>query len=165
MDHQAVEKAGQHPIRVPMDVFELSLDDKARLKLPVSFHTFLKTQDNETYITTFDGRIARIYARSEWDKVAEFFQTVKEQPEAAERIWNRIQHFGGESGVDASGRLVLPVRLRELLGMTPKSKVWIKYNRGAFDLTSDAVYQANLALSATSPREDITTLRKAGMPG
>jgi MraZ protein len=163
---EAVQEAVTSPGRTPKGSHDLILDEKGRLKLPAAFHRYLTDtlKDSAVVVTTLDERVARIYPFREWEKVEEFFRNCKEEPERADRIWRLSQHYGVDTEVDSVGRLSLPARLKERLALGAKSKVWLMYNRGFFELSSDEVYQQDFAVSNSSPRADLAVLRTLGMP-
>ena len=44
------------------------LDEKGRLKVPADFkHEIDRTYDGRFYITSFDGKIAKLYLLQEWE--------------------------------------------------------------------------------------------------
>lgn len=152
--------------RSPKGAHDLLLDDKSRLKLPAAFHRYLTEtlKDSLVFVTSLDERVARIYPIREWDRTEDFFRQCQEESERAERVWKLSQHYGVDAEVDSAGRLSLPARLREKLGLNAKSKVWLVPNRGFFELSSDQVYTEDFTMSKQSPREDLAVLRKVGMP-
>lgn len=101
---------GNHPAKV---------DEKGRLKLPSEF----KRRTDEVYgpkfyITSVDGKRARIYPLTEWEKVEASLVNVPSMNSAKKKFLDRTNYYGQETEIDAQGRLLIPQILRESANLT-----------------------------------------------
>ena len=71
---------------------------------------FLKGE--RLFITSFDGRIARIFPLSVWQKMETLLFEDRENPEWAADLSLTADKFGGDAEVDAQGRVLMPALLR-----------------------------------------------------
>jgi len=94
---------GNHPTRV---------DEKGRLKVPADFKRVLDERFGaEFYITSKDGKIAKIYPMDEWVKIE---QKIMATPsESARKFLDQANYWGQTVEIDGQGRLLLPGLLRE----------------------------------------------------
>jgi MraZ protein len=97
---------GNHPTRA---------DEKGRLKVPANFKRELdeRYSGNRFYITSRDGKAAEVYPIEEWEKIE---RRILEKPSAnpaVRRFIEATSFYGQETEMDAQGRLLLPVLLRE----------------------------------------------------
>ena len=53
------------------------------------------------------------------------------------------KHYGGDSDIDAQGRILLPQQLRRRLQMEDQA-VWLGYDKGAIEIYGEAMYQSKL---------------------
>ena len=94
------------------------IDEKGRLKLPADF----KRQIDEGYgtqffITSRDGKRAELYPMKEWEKIE---QAVLLLPASAakKKFLEKTNYYGQELEMDAQGRLLIPLNLREAAALT-----------------------------------------------
>ena len=94
---------GNHPTRV---------DEKGRVKVPADFKRVLDERYGaEFYITSKDGKIAKIYPMDEWVKVE---QKIMDQPSMeTKKFLDQTSYWGQTVQIDGQGRLLLPGLLRE----------------------------------------------------
>jgi MraZ protein len=94
------------------------LDEKGRLKVPADFkHEIDREYDGRFYITSFDGKIAKLYPLKEWELLE---KRIKEQPipnHVKEKFLNHTSLYGQVVELDAQGRLTIAERLREKFGL------------------------------------------------
>src|SRR5216684_4415433 len=96
----------------PHSIAQASVADKGRLKLPEKFLEYLEAiQVTQVFITTFDLRLARIYPLPVSKHNEELFYNAGESGCAAERRASRAKGYGGEAGIDKSGRVLRPAKL------------------------------------------------------
>lgn len=98
---------GNHPTRV---------DEKGRVKVPAAFKRVLDDRFGaEFYITSKDGKSAKVYPMDEWVKIE---QKLMAQPSAAgKKFWDQTSFWGQTVEIDGQGRLLLPAPLRENAGL------------------------------------------------
>jgi len=96
---------GNHPTRV---------DEKGRLKLPAEFKRRIdESYNGRFYITSEDGRVAKVYPIQEWEKVEQKLADIPNFHPAKRKLMDRYNYFGQEAEMDAQGRVLLPQILRE----------------------------------------------------
>jgi transcriptional regulator MraZ len=137
------EKPQQTPVEPPRGFFSAHVDDKGRLKLPVDMQQYLTSFGDEKYfVTSTDGRIARIYPISVWkgnEKVLEVL--AMENPDAAEALAFVANDYGAESKMDAQGRMILSTDLRRALALE-NQEVRLDCTQSAINVYSKAEYEA-----------------------
>lgn len=144
----------------PRGAEPLTLDDKTRLKLPASFCRYLTAlKEAQVFITTIDLRTARIYPLSVWKRNEEILEGFRSNPQARRNVEFTAQHYGADSDVDSSGRVVLSPQLRERLGFQAKGKVWLVYSNKAFTLYTDAEYQSQLRMREENLSRDVDLIQ------
>jgi MraZ protein len=127
-------------VEPPRGIYSGSVDEKGRLKLPVSFQLFLTNLgETKVFATSFDMRIARLYPISEWKKVDAKLKDSKEDAQAAEDLWFMAMDLGGDAEMDSQGRLMLPPELRRTLEIE-KAPVHLQHYKGHIKVYSDKVY-------------------------
>src|SRR4029077_17535746 len=95
----------------PHSIAQASVDEKGRLKLPAEFVEYLESiKVTKVFITTFDLRQARIYPMSVWKVNEALFENSGENAAAAERLAFLAKVYGGDAGIDKSGRVLLPAQ-------------------------------------------------------
>lgn len=138
-----------------------TVDEKGRLKLPSTFKADLETFANgegggssRYYLTSLDGRGARLYPLSIWEAIEARLAQVPGTNPAKRRFLEVTAYYGSEVEPDAQGRFVIPPILREaaqltgevaILGQMDHLAIW---NRGGFErrlaaepMTSDDLAQ------------------------
>jgi transcriptional regulator MraZ len=137
------EQAKPTPVEPPRGFFPAHVDDKGRLKLPVNFQQFLGgTGDQKLFVTSTDGRIARIYPISAWEQNEKFLATLStEDPEAADSLLFLANHYGAEGKMDPQGRVTLPTELRREFSLE-NQEVRVECSLGAINVYSMAEYVA-----------------------
>jgi len=100
---------GNYPARV---------DEKGRLKIPAPFKEELHdTYGRQFYITSLDGRYARIYPLEEWNKLEERLQAAASFNKTRSKFLRRTNYFGQLVEMDKQGRVLIPSVLREAAEM------------------------------------------------
>ena len=127
----------------PRGFFAAHVDEKGRLKLPVDVQTFLGGfGDDKLFVTSMDGRIARIYPISVWkgnEKVLEELAT--EDPDAADALAFVANDYGADAKIDPQGRITLPTDLRRALALE-NQEVRLDCSQSAINVYSNAEYEA-----------------------
>ena len=147
----------------PHSIAQASVDDKGRLKLPSEFLEYLKKMGfTQVFITTFDLRLARIYPLPVWKSNEKLFQNAGDNAGAAERLAFLAKVYGGDAEIDSAGRVLLPAKLRETLGLE-KQPVWLDVYNGRINVVGKKIYEERMQLALASMGDDLKTLEKLGL--
>ena len=137
------EKPQTTLVEPPRGFFSAHVDDKGRLKLPVDVQQYLVALGDERFfVTSVDGRTARIYPISVWkgnEKVLEAL--AMEDPDAADALVFMANDYGAEAKVDPQGRVTLSTDLRRALALE-NQEVRLDCSQGAINVYSKAEYEA-----------------------
>ena len=157
------EQNGTPRAEPPHSIEPASVDDKGRLKLPAKVVEYLNaTGVTEVFISTTDLRQVTIYPLSVWQRNEELFENPGDDVEAAERLALLMKHYGGDSAIDPSGRVLLPAPLRQELGLEKQSVV-VQFQGGCFNVRSRKVHEEQLQVSRASLAQDSSLLKKRGL--
>jgi MraZ protein len=123
-----------------------TVDDKGRLKLPTTFKADLESfaageggGELRHYLTSLDGRGARLYPLPVWEAIEARLAAVPGTNPAKRRFLEVTAYYGSIVEPDAQGRFVIPPILREsaqltgevaILGQMDHLALW---NRAAFE--------------------------------
>jgi MraZ protein len=147
----------------PHSIAQASVDDKGRLKLPEKFLEYLEAiKVTQVFATTFDLKLARIYPLPVWKQNEELFYNAGEHAAPAERMAFLAKVYGGDAEIDKSGRVLLPVKLREALGLE-KQPVWLDVYNGRINLMTKKVHDERMQLAMANMADDLRTLEKLGL--
>jgi MraZ protein len=95
------------------------IDDKGRLKVPNAFRSLLETKyGRELFLTSLSGEYVRIYPMPVWLEIEQKLGAMPSTHPARLRFLDRVSYFGSNGELDAQGRVIIPVRLRESATMT-----------------------------------------------
>ena len=113
----------------PHSIAQARIDDKGRLKLPAEFLEYLKKLGvDKVFITTMDRELARIYPISVWKANEILFANAGDLAELAEDVAYVAKFFGGDSEIDAQGRVLMPAALRRELELESQTVFLDCYN-------------------------------------
>lgn len=94
------------------------IDDKGRLKIPSSFRSLLEGKyGRELYLTSLSGEFVRIYPMPVWLEIEQKLGAMPSTNPSRLRFLDRVNYYGQEAGLDAQGRVIIPLRLREAATM------------------------------------------------
>jgi len=106
-----------------------TVDDKGRLKVPNAFRALLESKyGRELFLTSVSGEYVRIYPMPVWLEFEEKLSRVPSTHPSKLRLLDRMNYFGQSSDLDAQGRVLIPVRLREAATMTGEVDVLGQYS-------------------------------------
>ena len=95
------------------------IDDKGRLKVPNAFKSLLESKyGRELFLTSLSGEYVRIYPMPVWLELEQKLSEVPSTNPSKLRFLDRVNYFGSIGELDAQGRVLIPVRLREAATMT-----------------------------------------------
>jgi MraZ protein len=105
------------------------IDDRGRLKVPQGFRTALETKyGRELYVTSLSGEYVRIYPMPVWHEIEEKVGQMASTHPSRLRFLDRVNYFGDIGELDAQGRVLIPVRLRESATMAGDVDVLGQFN-------------------------------------
>jgi MraZ protein len=137
-----------------------TVDEKGRLKLPTTFKAELESfaasegqGRTSHYLTSLDGRSARLYPLQVWESIEARLGALPSTNPAKRKFLEVTAYYGSEVEPDAQGRFVIPPILREaaqltgevaVLGQMDHIALWSK---GAFErrLVSEPITPDDLA--------------------
>jgi transcriptional regulator MraZ len=95
------------------------IDDKGRLKVPTAFRSLLEsTYGRELFLTSLTGEYVRIYPMPVWLETEQKLGEMPSTHPSRLRFLDRVNYFGQMAELDAQGRVIVPVRLRDAATMT-----------------------------------------------
>jgi MraZ protein len=89
------------------------VDEKGRLKIPVSFLEALKEYGSQFYITSPTGETARIYPMKVWNGIEDKLAKLPSTHKTKRKFLIRTSYYGQVVELDGQGRVLLPPVLRE----------------------------------------------------
>jgi MraZ protein len=106
-----------------------SVDDKGRLKVPTAFRSLLESKyGRELFLTSLTGEYVSVYPMPVWLEQEEKLGRMPSTHPSKRRFLERINYFGQVAELDAQGRVLVPVRLRESASMAGEVDVLGQYN-------------------------------------
>lgn len=147
----------------PHSIAQARVDDKGRLKLPSEFLEYLKKLGVEkVFITTLDRQLARIYPISVWKANEKLFADAGDLAEPAEDVAYFAKVYGGDSEIDAQGRVLMPAALRRVIEIESQPVFLDCYN-GRINVASKSVHEERLNRAMANLSEKVKTLEKKGL--
>lgn len=105
------------------------IDDKGRLKIPSSFRSLLESKyGRELFVTSLSGEYVRIYPMPVWQEIEQKLGDMPSTHPSRLRFLDRVNYFGQVAELDAQGRVIIPVRLRDAATMAGDVDVLGQYN-------------------------------------
>ena len=105
------------------------IDDKGRLKVPNAFRSSLESKyGRELFLTSLTGEYVRIYPMPVWLEIETKLGEMPSTHPAKLRFLDRVNYFGQDGELDAQGRVIIPVRLRDSATMSGDVDVLGQYN-------------------------------------
>ena len=150
-------------VEPPHSIAQARVDDKGRLKLPAEFWEYLKELGVEkVFITTVDLELGRIYPIPVWKSNENLFADAGDLAELAEDVAYIAKYFGGDSEIDAQGRVLMPAALRKQLNMESQP-VWLDCYNGRINVAGKAIHEARFHRAMANLGEKVKTLEKKGL--
>ena len=95
------------------------IDDKGRLKVPNAFRSLLEGKyGRELFLTSLSGEFVRVYPMPVWLEIEQRLGEMPSTHPSKLRFLDRVNYFGQAAEIDAQGRVLIPVRLRDAATMT-----------------------------------------------
>ena len=147
----------------PHSIAQARVDEKGRLKLPAEFLEYLKKLGvDKVFITTLDRQLARIYPISVWKANENLFADAGDLAETAEDVAYVAKVFGGDSEIDAQGRVLMPAALRRVIELESQPVFLDCYN-GRINVASKSVHDERVNRAMANLGEKVKTLEKKGL--
>jgi MraZ protein len=150
-------------VEPPHSIAQARVDDKGRLKLPSEFLEYLKKLGvDKVFITTLDRQLARIYPISVWKANENLFADAGDLAETAEDVAYIAKVYGGDSEIDAQGRVLLPAALRRELELESQT-VYLDCYNGRINVAGKSVHDERVNRAMANLGEKVKTLEKKGL--
>jgi MraZ protein len=105
------------------------IDDKGRLKVPNTFRSLLENKyGRELFVTSVTGEYARLYPMPVWLEIEQKLAAMPSTHPSKLRFLYLVNYFGQVGELDAQGRVLIPLRLREAAMMAGDVDVFGQYN-------------------------------------
>ena len=141
----------------------VTVDAKGRMTLPSEFKEYLtRLGDTKVFITTTDLKLIKIFPLSTWEINENFFDTQTEDAVTAAQVKFLANDMGGDSGIDSTGRLLLPQQLRDHFGLE-STQVRVECQKGFFKVYTQQYYEEYKAAAVLSLAEKNAALEAKGM--
>src|SRR5258708_27086319 len=85
------------------------VDQKGRLKIPVTLLSMLKGSGTELYVTSADGYSVRIYPMQVWNQVEERLERLCPHNRNNQNLLVRAKYFGRAVTMDKQGRVLITI--------------------------------------------------------
>lgn len=101
------------------------VDEKGRLKIPAGFKRLLDEKYGETdfYITSQNGKQAKIYPLSEWERIEKLLLEKPSMDPTRQKFLDRSNHYGQMQQADGQGRILIHPLLRTEADLVGEVKV------------------------------------------
>ena len=147
----------------PLGISQARCDEKGRLKLPANFFEYLKALGvDKVFITTFDMRLVRIYSRNVWQSNQNLFENAGEDAETAQDLAFIANLYGGDSEIDAQGRILIPTELRRKLEIEAQP-VWLDFYNGRINVFGKKIYEERMQRAMVNLAEKVKAMEKRGL--
>ena len=147
----------------PHSIAQARVDEKGRLKLPSEFLEYLKKLGvDKVFITTLDRQLARIYPISVWKANENLFADAGDLAETAEDVAYIAKVFGGDSEIDAQGRVLMPAALRRVIELESQPVFLDCYN-GRINVASKSVHDERVNRAMANLSTKVKTLETKGL--
>lgn len=126
----------------PLFADETTIDEKGRITIPVRHKEFiLSLPDKELVAVTITGKLALVYPRMFYKQFAKQFEAwAKANPKEAPAARTNLNFYGCDVAIDAADRLLLPLKLRDKVGLNGKHKLCIAWVKGRLELNKSELY-------------------------
>ena len=145
---------------IPLGMHSGRVDVKGRLKVPVEVEDYLKGE--RLFVTSFDGKVGRIYPLPLWLENAKLLFDDMEDPEGAEALSLMADKYGASATLDAEGRVLLPTILRRKMGIENKP-VQLRYYQGAIHIMSMDLFEEMDRQAEEQAADKLKTFRRKGL--
>lgn len=144
-------------------MYPCRLDEKGRLKLPAPFQQyFAALPEKKLFVTSLDRRIAQIYPIAVWRENEKFFESFRDNPQAAQDVAFNAADLGADADADAQGRVLFNPELRRELDLESQGLHMYAY-KGRVQILTEALYQERRQRASRAATENVDVLERAGL--
>lgn len=131
--------------------------------MPADIERHLRATGNDAdlFITSFDGKYARIYTSSAWEAQEDVLGTPDDDAPTGGRLLFTAKRYGSDASVDNQGRVLIPPILRKEMGVE-NQPVWVTWIKEHIAVMSDAEFERQ-SLGAQDSTEAIRIYEKKGL--
>ena len=105
------------------------IDEKGRLKVPNAFRALVESKyGRDLFLTSLTGEYVRVYPMPVWLEIEQKLGEMPSTHPSRLRYLDRVNYFGQAAELDAQGRVIIPVRLRDAATMAGDVDVVGQYN-------------------------------------
>lgn len=157
------ENTQPNRVKPPRGIFPARVDDKGRLKLPAAFKAYLEQrEEKDVFVSSFDGRIARIYTLPVWEETEKFLMQDGDDLAERKKIYHLAMHYGADSRLDDQGRILINSDLRREMGVENRP-VKLMYFRDVIQVWNEAVDRDKLAAAHSIGASEIERQETKGL--
>lgn len=150
-------------VEPPHSIAQAKVDDKGRLKLPSeSLEWCRKSNIVNVFVTTLDKKTVRIYPIPLWKSTVSLLEGPGEHARTGKELARIAKFYGGDTEIDAQGRILLPSTLRTAMGLELEP-LCLEHCKGRIDATKKTVHDALLQAAETNVDEKVDTFEKLGL--
>jgi MraZ protein len=148
----------------PNGVLSAKIDEKGRLKLPSKLEEyFIGLGARTLFITSLNRTSVRVYTPPAWQETRLFLTSDKVDRAKGRDLLFAANDVGGDSDMDAQGRVLIPQKLRSLLSLENQS-VHIECYPGMVNIYTQSRYDARLAVAVDHLEDKFNSLQEQGLP-
>jgi MraZ protein len=145
-------------------MFTSRVDDKGRLKLPEEIKRHLaEVEWTELFITSFEGRVARIYSVQSWQRAEALLEQSGEHALRGQQLLFQAQRYGTDSAVDGQGRVLISPVLRRKM-QVENQPVYLAFFRDHLEVYSEAVFEEKAEQADAGTEEKVNVFVELGLP-
>jgi DNA-binding transcriptional regulator/RsmH inhibitor MraZ len=157
MDDLSVANATQPP-RSPRGFQATRIDATGRLKLPAQWVKYIYRMPDQILFVTRTGDLARMYAHGAWERE---LAKLASEPAVQKRVAFTAEAFGADVEVDPQGRITLPQKLRDALGLEGKD-VQLRFYEDIITIYVQDRFDSQLAANLESAPSDMAKAESLG---
>ena len=150
-------------IEAPRGTLSGRVDEKGRLKLPAAVTRYLEgLGERKVFVTTLNTSTAIIYPISVWLETEKMLQEPGDDADIRADIAFIANHYGEDVELDAQGRVLMPMTLRQELQLE-KDDVHLLCYKGRIEVIGSGVYAQRLESAKAGLSEKLKALEKKGL--
>ena len=152
------------PLPPPNGFLSAKIDEKGRLKLPSKLEEyFIGLGARTLFITSLDRTSVRVYTPPAWQETKLLLTSGQVDRAKGRDLLFAANDVGGDSDMDAQGRVLIPQKLRTLLSLENQT-VQIECHPGMVNIYTQTRYDTRLAVAVDHLEDKFNTLQEQGLP-